>query len=54
MFRQGPDFNFEISGYYISEVEITRVNCILVAKGAKFYHADNEDFDQTARIRRLN
>ena len=30
MLRQGPDFHFEISGYWRSEVEITRFNCISI------------------------
>ena len=28
MLKQGPDFHIEISGYSMSEVEITRVGCI--------------------------
>ena len=33
VFRQGPDFHFEISGYFrLSEFEITRVNCIVFDK----------------------
>ena len=43
MLKQGPDFHFEISGYLISEVEITRVNCI-------YKHATNQHTEMDKRL----